>query len=400
MNLEDINKRRTEIMEEFKRDLSREDLEERKVELEKLEILEKMLKENEKKSFKSEEFAEMNGVHFRGKNDNNILNTNNNINLKNASESDLEYRKAFKNFILKNEAIPTELRTNEHTMTTDINSVIPVNIINRIIEKIEMVGMILPLVTKSNYKGGVKIPTAGLKPKATWIKEGEGSDKQKVTTGIIIFTEHKLRCEVAITLEADVSSLAIFETWFVNTVALSLTRELEQAIINGDGDDKPKGILNKPALSEQIIETDKISYQTLIDAESVLPEAYSNGTKWYMSKKTFLTFIGMVDINGQPIARITEGLDKKPLQYLLGREVMTIGDYLDPQKPVIGFMFRMEDYLLNTTYDLKIEARTNWDNEDKEMKGVMVVDGGVVDNNSLVVLTKKAAKNSKNNNAE
>jgi hypothetical protein len=33
--------------------LSKEELEERKVELEKLEILEKMLKENEKKNFKS-----------------------------------------------------------------------------------------------------------------------------------------------------------------------------------------------------------------------------------------------------------------------------------------------------------------------------------------------------------
>jgi HK97 family phage major capsid protein/HK97 family phage prohead protease len=405
MNLEDINKRRLEIMEEFKRDLSKEELEERKVELEKLEILEKMLKENEKKNFKSEEFAETNGVHLRGKNDDNILNLNNtlnnNLNKKSENEGNLEYREAFKEFVLGNVSIPKELRANEHTMTTDINSVIPTNIINRIIEKIETIGMILPLVTKTNYKGGVEIPTAGLKPKATWVAEGMGSAKQKVTTGAISFKYHKLRCEVAITLEANVTSLPVFETWFVNTVAMALTKELESSIVNGDGNGKPNGILlSANIIPEQIVEVDKVTYQTLIDAESALPEAYSNGTKWHMSKKTFLSFIGMVDTNGQPIARVTEGLDKKPLQYLLGREVMTIGEYLDPQKPVIAFMFRLEDYLLNTNYDLKIDGRENWDNEDREMKGVMVVDGAVVDNNSLVVLTKKAPKNSKTNNNE
>ena len=397
MNLEDINKRKMEIMEEFKRDLNKEELEERKVELEKLQILEEFLKENEKKNFKSEEFAEKNGVHLRSKSDNNVLNLSNNFNEKNKDENNLEYRKAFKDFILKNLSIPTELRANEQTMTTDINSVIPINIVNRIIEKIETVGIILPFVNRTNLKGGVEIPTAGLKPKATWVAEGMGSDKQKVTMGSISFKYHKLRCEVAITLEADVTSLLVFENWFVNTVAVALVRELEQSIISGDGSGKPKGILSATFIPEQIVEVEKVTYQTLIDAESALPEAYSNGTKWYMSNKTFLSFIGMVDLNGQPIARTTEGLDKKPLKYLLGREVNTVGDYLDPKKPLMAFMFKMDDYILNTTYDLTIEARNNWDNENKEIKGVMVVDGGVVDNNSLVVLNKKAPKNSKNN---
>lgn len=39
--------------------------------------------------------------------------------------------------------------------------------------------MILPLVTRTAYKTGMVIPTASVKPTATWVAEGAGSDKQK-----------------------------------------------------------------------------------------------------------------------------------------------------------------------------------------------------------------------------
>lgn len=39
--------------------------------------------------------------------------------------------------------------------------------------------MILPLVTRTAYKTGLSIPTSNVKPEATWVAEGAGSDKQK-----------------------------------------------------------------------------------------------------------------------------------------------------------------------------------------------------------------------------
>ncbi|PEP87084.1 phage major capsid protein, partial [Bacillus toyonensis] len=91
----------------------------------------------------------------------------------------LEYRHAFMNYVLRGEAIPTELRANAVTKTGDVGSVIPQTVLNQMIEKIEAVGMILPLVTRTAIKGGVSVPISSVKPVATWVAEGAGSDKQK-----------------------------------------------------------------------------------------------------------------------------------------------------------------------------------------------------------------------------
>lgn len=90
-----------------------------------------------------------------------------------------EYRQAFMNYVCRGEKIPQEFRSDEVTATTDIGALVPPVTLNKIIEKIEAYGMILPLVTRTAYKTGMVIPTASVKPTATWVAEGAGSDKQK-----------------------------------------------------------------------------------------------------------------------------------------------------------------------------------------------------------------------------
>ena len=88
--------------------------------------------------------------------------------------------------------IPKELRDN--SLTTDVSSVIPVELVNKIIEKMDNTGMILPEITKTSYAAGITVPTSTTKPVATWVNEGASSDKQKKTTTSITFTYHKIRC--------------------------------------------------------------------------------------------------------------------------------------------------------------------------------------------------------------
>ena len=97
----------------------------------------------------------------------------------------MEYRRAFMAYALRGTPIPAEFRTDAVSKTADNGAVIPTTILNRIVEKMEAVGMILPLVTRTAYKGGVSIPTSSAKPVASWVAEGAGSDKQKKTTGSI-----------------------------------------------------------------------------------------------------------------------------------------------------------------------------------------------------------------------
>jgi HK97 family phage major capsid protein len=133
-----------------------------------------------------------------------------------AEPDDMEYRKAFQQFVTRGTLIPAELRDDATTATTDLTTAIPTVLVNQIVEKLEATGMILPLVTKTAFPAGMNIPTSSMKPTATWVSEGSGSDKQKkeVKTAIT-FTHFKLRCEIAMTMESSVMAISAFEAKFV-----------------------------------------------------------------------------------------------------------------------------------------------------------------------------------------
>lgn len=310
----------------------------------------------------------------------------------------VEYRKAFMNYVLNGTPIPEKFRNEDaNTKTTDIGSVISPTVINRIIEKMEASGMILPLVTKTSYASGASVPTSSVKPVATWVAEGNTSDKQKKTTGQIDIKGYKLRCAISMTLEASVMSLKIFETKFVNNVAEAMVKAQEKSFIDGSGSGQPKGVLKETVPTGQNVEIDATAdpdYQTLIDAEAALPLAYENGAVWNMTKKTFMKFVGMVDSNGQPIARVNYGISGRPERTLLGRRVV-LNEYMTSlgatisADTVVAFLFDWSDYMFNTNYAMRVKSYEDNDTEDQITKAVMICDGKAIDVNSLVTVTKK-----------
>lgn len=308
-------------------------------------------------------------------------------------ESELAYRNAFMDFVLRDAPIPTELR--ETTNTGDIGSVIPQTVLNRIIEKLDASGMILPLITNTSFKGGLTIPLSTVKPKATWVAEGSGSANQKKTTGSITFNYHKLRCAVAVTLEVETMALAVFEQVLVNNIVEAMTIALEQAIISGDGIGKPKGILAEIPNEGQLLDVAKIEYQTLVDVESALPLEYETNAVYVMTKKTFMKMASIKDENGQPIGRVNYGIAGAIERSLLGRSVV-LCNYLDSFDSAatgnpFAFLYNFKDYILNTNYQMGVKKYEDNETDDLVTKAIMIADGKSVDNGSLVVLNKAAA---------
>lgn len=305
-------------------------------------------------------------------------------------QKETEYRNAFMKYVLRGESIPQELRA--VTKTGDVGSVIPQTVLNEIIEKLEAYGMILPLVTRTAIKGGVTVPTSTVKPVATWVAEGVGSEKQKKTTGSITFNYHKLRCAVVVSLEVETMVLAVFEKTLINNIVEAMTMAIEQAIISGDGVGKPKGILSETPAKGQALEVAKIEYKTLIDAEAALPLEYEETAVYTMTKKTFMHYMGITDTTGQPIARVNYGIGGKPERTLLGRTVV-LCNYLDSfdtatkGKP-FAFLFNYSDYILNTNYQMGVKKYEDNETDDLVTKAIMIVDGKAVETNSLVVLSK------------
>lgn len=312
----------------------------------------------------------------------------------------VEYRKAFMNYVVGGKAIPDKFRNaSTTTKTTDVGAVISPTVINRIVEKMESIGMILPLVTRTTFAAGATVPTSTVKPVATWVAEGATSDKQKKTTGQIDIKGYKLRCAISMTLETSVMSLQVFETTFVNNVSEAMVKAQETSFISGTGTGQPKGTLTETVVTGQNIDiaaANDPTYQTLVDAEAALPLAYENGAVWNMTKKTFMKFIGMVDTNKQPIARVNYGINGQPERSLLGRRVV-LNDYMTSlgatitSDTVVAFLFDWSDYMFNTNYNMTIKSYEDNDTEDQVTKAVMICDGKVIDNNSLVTITKKFA---------
>lgn len=311
----------------------------------------------------------------------------------------MAYRKAFMQYVCRGTAIPAEYRADAVSKTTDVGATIPTTVLNQIVQRLESTGMILALVTRTAYKGGVSIPVSTVKPTATWVNEGAGSEKQKhdiKKEGMITFAYHKLRCAVAVSLEVDTMAISAFETLLINNIVEAMTKALEQAIISGDGTGKPKGILAETPAAGQEVKSAKPAYADLINAEAALPQAYENGAVWCMSKKTFMQYYGLTDTNGQPIGRVNYGIAGKPERTLLGRPVVCC-DYVPSYAAsvaagtVFAFLFNFKDYVLNTNYAMGVKKYEDNDTDDMVTKGIMLADGKVVDKNSLVTIKKLAS---------
>jgi len=319
-------------------------------------------------------------------------------NASNLAEDDLtnsvEYRKAFMNYVAKGVEMPREFtNTNENTKTTDASIMIPTTVLEKIIEKIEATGMILPLVTRTSIKGGVTVPTSTVKPVASWVAQGSGSDKQKKNvSGTITFAYYKLRCAVSMSLEMDTMALPVFEATLINNVVEAMTKAIEQSIISGSGVGQPKGILTETPNEGQSLSVDAIKYDTLIDAESALPLEYESGAVYCMTKKTFMKYQGIKDISGQPIARVNYGIDGKPERVLLGRKVILCNYLPSFDAAEVGdafaFLFDFKDYALNTNLNMTMKRYEDNDTDDQVTKAIMLVDGKVLVKDSLVVLKK------------
>lgn len=236
-----------------------------------------------------------------------------------------------------------------------------------------------------------------------WTTERGKTDKQKKTLGSITFSYFKLKCVVAVSIAVDTVTLDVFERTLTSNIAEAMVKALEKAIIAGEGAsaNQPEGILSDAVevVEGQKVEIAKgkdITFKNLCDAEGKLPAAYESA-EWYMTKSTYFNQIAaMTDTSGQPIARVNAGVSGKPEYRILGRPVNFVSsEYMSDfsstvsADTVVAFMFRMEDYILNTNLNVTVKRYEDHETDDQVTKAIMMADGKVVDNNSLVEVIQK-----------
>lgn len=315
----------------------------------------------------------------------------------------VEYRSAFQEYVMtgrKSDAL--EFRADAVTGTGDIGAVIPTTILNRIVEKMKDYGHIWARVTKTGIQGGVEIPIANAKPTATWVGAGVIADKQKKSvTGKISFSYHKLQVRVAVELVAGTVAMPVFETTLSDNVFEAMITALEEAIISGSGVGQPLGITVDPDIPEaQVLEIDVADmgkYDTWTGILGKMPRKYRSRAVIILNDSDWNQYIvGMVDANGQPVARVTYGLDGTQQERFLGKEVLPIEEYLPSigdaaAGDVFGVVCTLSDYMVNSNMQMTFKRYFDEDKDEWISKSTMICDGKLADRNGVLLLKKKAS---------
>lgn len=314
----------------------------------------------------------------------------------------LEYRNAFMHFAKTGEQKP-EMRSNEMTTTTDVSAVIPTTILNEVISKMTVHGQIFSRVRKLNIKGGVSIPILSLKPVATWITQAAPSEKKKVTANTsVTFSYYGLECKVSISLLADTTTLAGFETIITDLIVEAMVKAVELAIFNGVGATQPLGLTVDPRVpagqivtmtEEEIASWD--GWATKVFA--IMPLAYKAGANFFMASGTFEGYInGMVDANGQPIGRVNYSITDSLQERFGGKGVILVEDEVIPSfttaedDDVIAVYCNLNNYGLNSNMQMTMFRYFDHDTNEWVDKAILIADGKLIDPNGIVIVKKSA----------
>jgi HK97 family phage major capsid protein len=312
-----------------------------------------------------------------------------------------EYHEAFMKYMQGSE-MPSKFAVNADavTTTTTASAVIPTTLVREILQKMQSYGNVYALCRKLNIQGGVEFPIANLKPTATWVADGKASDSQAITANDkVTFNYYTLECKIAQSLVSAYASIAEFETAFVQMATEAVVKAIELAVFKGTGSGQPLGITVDTRVTNiiEMAEADVSSWaKWKKNVFAKIPKAYRNGS-FFMSQGTFEGYIdGMVDSNGQPIARVNYGIDGAETYRFGGKTVETVEDDILSEfssastGEVFAVFGNLQDYAINSNMQMQTLHWVDNDTNQIKDKVILIADGKVLDPNGYVVLKKKA----------
>lgn len=317
--------------------------------------------------------------------------------------STMEYRKAFMAAVLRGTPIPVEYRSDTYTAVSDAAAVIPTTILTEIIKEMKVYGQLYARVRKINIPGGVQVPILTLKPTASRITEAAPSNRGKLTANTYVtFSYLGLECKIATSLLTSAVTLPMFEQQIVPLIAEAMVKAQEIEIVNGNGTTQMLGV----TIDARVPAGNKI---TLAAADftkwegwkknvfAKIPLAYRAGGIFIMGAGTFDGYIdGMVDANGQPLARINYGITEGPAQRFGGKEVLLVEEDVIASYDsastgdVVAIYMNPQDYCINSNMQMAMYRWLDHDLNQWVDKALLFNDGKLLDA-AGVFLVKKGA---------
>ncbi len=299
---------------------------------------------------------------------------------------------------------PAYLRADQFTtVASDVPNYVPTHMMNDILEKSEDYGRIWPMLTKTNVQGGVEYPTGSFEPTASWVTEAAASDDQKLADDEpISFSYYMLECKLAQSFLSSATTIEAFQRKFPEAALKAVIKKLEEGYLNGTGTGQMTGILKDsriPAANKIALTADDISgwegWHKKVKAK--MKVEYRDGI-FIMNQATFDAYIdGMVDANGQPVARCNYGLNGEETYRFMGRQVLIVGDSFmksfddGSNGDAFALFTKPSDYAVNSNMAMRAVRWTDEDNNLYKNKVQTIVDGKILRPWGTLILTKSAA---------
>lgn len=324
-----------------------------------------------------------------------------------------EYIEAFFKYMTRGEKTPGIIQPGQRpaylradqftTVASDVPNYVPTHMMNDIIEKAEDYGRIWPMLTKTNVPGGVEYPTGSFEPTASWVTETAASDDQKlVDDEPISFSYYMLECKLAQSFLSSATTIEAFQRKFPEAALKAVIKKLEEGYLNGTGTGQMTGILKDsriPATNKIALTADDISgwegWHKKVKAK--MKVEYRDGI-FIMNQATFDAYIdGMVDANGQPVARCNYGLNGEETYRFMGRQVLIVGDSFmksfddGSNGDAFALFTKPSDYAVNSNMAMRAVRWTDEDNNLYKNKVQTIVDGKILRPWGTLILTKSAA---------
>ena len=327
----------------------------------------------------------------------------------------MEYRKAFKAYIQRGEAIPAKFATRDigfPANTDTLGATIPVTILNEFINLIEKsYGNLYRKVRKMNVPGAVKIPISKLEARMHWITEGTVApvDNAGEIKDFVEFSYNMAEIRISQTLLTEIVDIGLFEREIVNVMLIAFLEEMDLGIVKGTGVGQMLGILNDPRVMGQeghIIELTAAdignwtAWRKKFFAK--LPLRYRRGEFIFPLGTVDAYLLTMADANNRPIFREATGLEvndgdaTNPNGRFYGREVSlvepnVIADFDSAADgEVIGIFWQPDQYAINSNRAFGMKRYIDESKNEIVNKALTVVDGKVLNPKGFYVFKKKA----------
>src|SRR5699024_4502648 len=209
-------------------------------------------------------------------------------------EASAEYRSAFYKTMLGKELTDVETRAfnqvqqraDDFNTTGNSAAVLPTETLNEVISKARKEGGLLSVVREFNLPTNISVPIGTPADKASWHTEGSEVDAEHVETTKVKFEGFELLKVFSLSIANKRMSIDAFESYLTDELAATVIEAIEEAIVHGDGDDKPEGILEGIEWdSDNTVEFDG-EYQNFTDAMAKLKRGYASNAVWAMNHAT------------------------------------------------------------------------------------------------------------------